>query len=119
MTTLLDQISQFSKVVADTAEIESILFIYLLLVIKKFKPVDATTNPSLILAACIQPEYSHFIDEIIQIERSNETFKELDELIDRVFDHLVSKKFQLCYWVDSKIWLRNMQIYKGTSFNRD
>jgi transaldolase len=38
----LDQLKQFTKIVADTGDFESI---------KEFKPRDATTNPSLILAA--------------------------------------------------------------------
>ena len=36
----LDQLKKFTKVVADTADFESI---------KDFKPQDATTNPSLVL----------------------------------------------------------------------
>lgn len=31
-----------------------------------FKPTDATTNPSLILAAANQKKYSHLIDKAIQ-----------------------------------------------------
>ena len=42
MTTQLDQLKQLTKVVADTGDFESM---------KAYKPQDATTNPSLILAA--------------------------------------------------------------------
>ena len=38
----LDQLKQFTKVVADTGDFESM---------RAYKPQDATTNPSLILAA--------------------------------------------------------------------
>ncbi len=38
----LEQLKQFTKVVADTGDFETI---------KDFKPQDATTNPSLIFAA--------------------------------------------------------------------
>ena len=38
----LEQLKKFTKVVADTADFESI---------KDFKPQDATTNPSLVYAA--------------------------------------------------------------------
>ena len=38
----LEQIKKFTKVVADTADFESM---------KEFKPQDATTNPSLVYAA--------------------------------------------------------------------
>ena len=47
--TLLDQLKKMTVVVADTGDINSI---------KKFKPRDATTNPSLITAAAQMPEYA-------------------------------------------------------------
>ena len=49
MTTQLDQLKQLTKVVADTGDFESM---------KAYKPQDATTNPSLILAAASKPEYA-------------------------------------------------------------
>ena len=42
MANLLEQLKSMTTVVADTGDINSI---------KKFKPTDATTNPSLITAA--------------------------------------------------------------------
>ena len=42
MASLLEQLSEMTVVVADTGDLEAI---------KKFTPRDATTNPSLILAA--------------------------------------------------------------------
>ncbi|RZU47215.1 transaldolase [Fluviicoccus keumensis] len=48
----LEQLQQFSTIVADTGDIASI---------RRLKPVDATTNPSLILKAASQPEYEHII----------------------------------------------------------
>ena len=47
MTTQLDQLKQLTKVVADTGDFESM---------RAYKPQDATTNPSLILAAASKPE---------------------------------------------------------------
>lgn len=44
-------------VVADTGDLDAI---------KKFKPRDATTNPSLILAAAKNPNYIKFIDQALQ-----------------------------------------------------
>ena len=44
---LLDQLKQFTQVVADTGDFESIA---------QYKPVDATTNPSLIYAASQKKE---------------------------------------------------------------
>src|SRR2546422_2611481 len=52
----LDQLKKFKKVVADTADFESI---------KEFKPQDATTNPSLVYAATQKQEYSHLLDEVL------------------------------------------------------
>lgn len=33
---------------------------------EQFKPIDATTNPSLILAAASQKKYAHLIDKAVQ-----------------------------------------------------
>ena len=52
----LDQLKRFTKVVADTADFESI---------KEFKPQDATTNPSLVYAATQKQEYAHLVDEVL------------------------------------------------------
>jgi len=52
----LEQLKQFTVVVADTGEFEEI---------KKYQPTDATTNPSLILAASEKPEYQFLIDEAL------------------------------------------------------
>lgn len=48
----LEQLQKFSTIVADTGDIASI---------RRLKPEDATTNPSLILKAAAQPEYEHII----------------------------------------------------------
>jgi transaldolase len=52
----LEQLKKFTKVVADTADFESM---------KEFKPQDATTNPSLVYAATQKPEYAHLVEEVI------------------------------------------------------
>jgi transaldolase len=52
----LEQLKKFTKVVADTADFESM---------KEFKPQDATTNPSLVYAATQKPEYAHLLAEVI------------------------------------------------------
>src|SRR6266496_3060385 len=52
----LDQLKKFTKVVADTADFESI---------KEFKPQDATTNPSLVYAATQKQEYAHLLNEVL------------------------------------------------------
>jgi transaldolase len=52
----LEQLKKFTKVVADTADFESI---------RDFKPQDATTNPSLVYAATQKPEYTHLLEEVL------------------------------------------------------
>ena len=53
MANLLDQLAAMTVVVADTGDIDAI---------KQFTPRDATTNPSLILAAAQIPTYQNLID---------------------------------------------------------
>jgi transaldolase len=61
---LLEQIKSYTKVVSDTGDIESV---------KKFKPVDATTNPSLIYAASLDPRYAYMTDDAIVFAKSKFT----------------------------------------------
>lgn len=53
MMSQLDALGQHSLVVADTGDIEAIA---------RWKPRDATTNPSLLLAAAADPRFKHLID---------------------------------------------------------
>ncbi|RUO95929.1 transaldolase, partial [Jimgerdemannia flammicorona] len=54
--TALDQIKHYTTIVVDSGDFESIA---------QYKPQDATTNPSLILAAAQKPQYQKLIDEAI------------------------------------------------------
>ena len=56
MTNQLDSLRELTVVVADTGDIDAI---------RKYKPEDATTNPSLILSAAALPQYAALIDEAI------------------------------------------------------
>lgn len=56
MSSQLEQLREQTTVVADTGDIEAI---------KLYKPVDATTNPSLLLKAAAIPAYAPLIDEAI------------------------------------------------------
>src|ERR1700761_1430987 len=51
--TLFDQLTKMTVAVCDTGDLKSI---------EKFKPRDATTNPSLITAAAQMPEYADVVD---------------------------------------------------------
>eukprot|EP00466_Bigelowiella_natans_P001001 jgi/Bigna1/48813/estExt_Genewise1.C_320058 len=52
---------KYTKIVADTGDIEAI---------KTYKPVDATTNPSLILSASKLQEYKHLVTEAVQYAKT-------------------------------------------------
>ncbi|MDR2875297.1 MAG: transaldolase [Methylobacillus sp.] len=56
MANLLEQLKAMTTIVADTGDVEAI---------KSVKPVDATTNPSLLLKASTLPQYAHLIEESI------------------------------------------------------
>ena len=67
----LEQLKQFTKVVADTGDFQSI---------KQYTPLDATTNPSLILKAVQKPEYRPLLDKAVQ---DNPNLS-IDEVVDRL-----------------------------------
>ena len=52
----LDQLRQMTTVVADTGDVEAV---------RRLKPVDCTTNPTLILKAVENPAYASLVDEAI------------------------------------------------------
>ena len=55
----------------DVSEISKILSYFKFLAIKEFKPTDATTNPSLILAAANIDKYSKIIDQAVEYGKKN------------------------------------------------
>ncbi|KAA8705205.1 MULTISPECIES: transaldolase [Pseudomonas] len=57
MTSKLEQLKQFTTVVADTGDFEAIA---------RVKPQDATTNPSLLLKAASIPAYAKLLDACVQ-----------------------------------------------------
>src|SRR5262245_24100677 len=74
----LEQIKKFTKVVADTADFESM---------KEFKPQDATTSPSLVYAATQKEQYSHLLDEVLKDRKK--TGLSGHEQIEDICDHLL------------------------------
>ena len=74
----LDQLKQFTVVVADTGDFDAI---------KQYAPRDATTNPSLILKAAQMPEYSWLMDKsIADVKQSGASAAELPH---RIVDDLL------------------------------
>ncbi len=53
---LLKQLRSYTTVVADTGDIEAM---------EKFRPQDATTNPSLITTAAQMPQYQQIVDDVL------------------------------------------------------
>ncbi len=59
---LLEQLRGYTTVVADTGDIEAM---------EKFRPTDATTNPSLITTAAQMPQYQPIVDEVLKQARND------------------------------------------------
>src|SRR3982075_4020905 len=74
----LEQLKKFTKVVADTADFESI---------KEFQPQDATTNPSLVYAATQKQQYAHLIEEVLADRKKSGLSGH--EQIEDICDHLL------------------------------
>src|SRR6266487_3811955 len=62
MTSQLDSLRQHSLVVADTGDIEAVA---------RWKPQDATTNPSLLLTSAQDPRFRHLVDGAIREARGD------------------------------------------------
>jgi len=79
MSTSLDQLKAAgTTVVSDSGDFATI---------GKYKPQDATTNPSLILAASKKPEYASLIDAAIAYGKENGS--NIDEKVDSALDRLL------------------------------
>ena len=78
-TSQLDQLKQFSKVVADTGDFGTIA---------AFKPQDATTNPSLIYAAVKEDKYTHLLDQAVEENRKS-SFTGV-QLTEKITDRLLT-----------------------------
>jgi len=72
MANQLEQLKQYTTVVADTGDFESM---------REYAPQDATTNPSLILKASQQEQYEHLVDRAVADFGSSGS---VDTVIDRV-----------------------------------
>ena len=75
--TLLEQLKKVTVVVADTGDIDAI---------KKQKPQDATTNPSLIFKAAQMPQYQSLVDDAVSYAESQPgtTAQKLDACVDKL-----------------------------------
>ncbi|MBF2005012.1 MULTISPECIES: transaldolase [Chlorogloeopsis] len=77
---LLEQLREMTVVVADTGDIKAI---------EKFKPQDATTNPSLITAAAQMPEYQEIVDQtLLQAKKDAGSGASQAQIVSVAFDRL-------------------------------
>lgn len=72
----LDQLKSMTLVVADTGDIEAI---------EKYRPEDATTNPSLILKAAQLPKYQSLLKQVIEQQAQDQ--KCTPENVAKIVDH--------------------------------
>eukprot|EP00047_Mylnosiga_fluctuans_P018298 m.69288 g.69288 ORF g.69288 m.69288 type:complete len:326 (+) comp7543_c0_seq2:103-1080(+) len=79
MASALDELRKHSVVVADTGDFETIA---------KFKPTDATTNPSLVLAASKLQQYRHLIDDAVKYVKKSFANSDVDEQVAQTTDKL-------------------------------
>jgi transaldolase len=77
MMNFLQRLKNYTQVVADTGDFESI---------KKYEPIDSTTNPSLILGAAQKENYQHLIEDAVKFgkTRGNSTESKLEEALDKI-----------------------------------
>lgn len=106
MATLLEQLKTMTTIVADTGEVEAI---------KTLKPVDATTNPSLLLKASLLPQCEPMIIEAIAYAKGNSSDK--DQQIEDAADKLaVLVGLEILKHVPGRI---STEVDASLSFNID
>jgi transaldolase len=71
-TATLDQLKQYTTVVADTGDFASM---------REFAPQDATTNPTLILKAAQKPEYRAIVDAVVIANKGKPVSQVIDALL--------------------------------------
>ncbi len=79
MASVLEQLKRVTTVVADTGDFASI---------EKFRPRDATTNPSLIAAAAAMPQYQGVVDSALRWARGDSADKAPAAVCKRAVDRL-------------------------------
>jgi len=107
MSSSLDQLKATGTVVVcDSGDFNTI---------HKYKPQDATTNPSLILAASKKPEYAKLMD--VAVEYGKKKGKDIDEQVDATLDRLlVEFGGQILKIVPGKV---STEVDAALSFDKD
>ena len=124
---LLASLKQYTVVVADTGDIDSI---------NQYKPQDATTNPSLIYQAAQKPEYASLLDDAIQFalastgDRSARREAGMDKLmvnfgceILKIVPGRVSTEVDAALSFDTEGTIKKarglIELYEGAGISRD
>ncbi|MEX1666100.1 transaldolase [Zhongshania arctica] len=105
MSNKLDQLKQFTDVVADTGDIEAI---------RRFSPQDATTNPSLILKAAELPQYQALIKGLIEAQSKGQ--RDAQWLQRAATQLAVEIGAEICHLVPGKV---STEVDARLSFNTD
>ena len=74
---LLDQLKSMTVVVADTGDFNSI---------EKFKPRDATTNPSLIQKAAGMEAYAKVVDDVLEWSKKQKPNASVEDVVKLAID---------------------------------
>jgi len=69
------QLGKMTVIVADTGDIDQI---------KKYKPTDATTNPSLLLKAAEMKQYAHLVDDAIDYGLKSDDKNKMDAIMEKL-----------------------------------
>ena len=106
MTSKLEQLRQLSTVVADTGDLDAI---------ERFKPEDATTNPSLLLKAAQLPRDRPLVDELLQRFKPD-TGHDADSIRGVALQLAVAVGREITQLVPGKV---STEVDARLSFNRD
>lgn len=89
----LDQLRQWSTIVIDSGDFNSI---------EQYHPIDATTNPSLLLSAAKLSQYHHLVDEAIDyaLKNHDERKKNLNSSNDPPISHLIMERLLVNFGVE-------------------
>ncbi len=103
---ILEQLKQYTQVVADTGDFQSI---------ERFKPIDATTNPSLILAAAQNDRYRSLVTDAVAFGKSQSggTEARMDHILDKL---AVNFGLEILKVVPRRV---STEVDAGLSFNTE
>lgn len=102
----LEEFKKQTTIVADTGDFESI---------KQYKPTDATTNPSLLLAASQLPKYKFLMDKAVAYAKENSS--DVDEQVTLASDKLfVLFGLEILKLVPGRV---STEVDAKLSFNKD